>query len=68
MLTVLLLLVWWRQGEVKEVASEEWVAAVRDVAWVLKGLLSVANNKYDIPLFTRFDSANDHRSCAEQET
>ncbi|KAJ7840491.1 hypothetical protein B0H14DRAFT_2314042, partial [Mycena olivaceomarginata] len=34
MLTVLLPLVWWRRGEVKEVASEEWVAAVRDVAWV----------------------------------
>ncbi|KAJ7880239.1 hypothetical protein B0H14DRAFT_3434497 [Mycena olivaceomarginata] len=45
MLTVLLPLVWWRRGEVKEVASEEWVAAVRDVAWVLKGLLSAANNK-----------------------
>ncbi|KAJ6475838.1 hypothetical protein C8R47DRAFT_927877, partial [Mycena vitilis] len=33
MLTVLLPLVWWRQGE-EGPASEDWLAAVRDVAWV----------------------------------
>jgi hypothetical protein len=64
MLTVLLPLLWWRRGETSEVAREDWATAVRDVAWVLKGLLSAANNKYDIPLLTRCDSAN-HRSHAE---
>jgi hypothetical protein len=44
MLMVLLLLVWWRQGETIEVASEDWVTAVCDVAWVLKGLLSAVRS------------------------
>ncbi|KAJ7801520.1 hypothetical protein B0H14DRAFT_2156754, partial [Mycena olivaceomarginata] len=34
MLTVLLPLLWWRQGETSEVASEDWATTVRDVAWV----------------------------------
>ncbi|KAJ6447498.1 hypothetical protein C8R47DRAFT_919700, partial [Mycena vitilis] len=36
-LTVLLPLVWWRQGE-EGLPSEDWLAAVRDVAWALKDL------------------------------
>ncbi|KAF8145478.1 hypothetical protein K438DRAFT_1629980, partial [Mycena galopus ATCC 62051] len=39
-LTVLLPLVWWREGKKSEVASEDWLAAVHDVLWVLQGLLS----------------------------
>ncbi|KAJ6493367.1 hypothetical protein C8R45DRAFT_763528, partial [Mycena sanguinolenta] len=34
MLTVLLPLVWWREGEQMDTASEDWLAAVRDVLWV----------------------------------
>jgi hypothetical protein len=41
-LTVLLPLVWWRQGEASELASEEWAVAVHDVAWVLQSLLAAA--------------------------
>ncbi|KAJ7481079.1 hypothetical protein B0H11DRAFT_1724725, partial [Mycena galericulata] len=40
MLTVLLGLAWWYKTEGKTTA--EWVAAVKDVAWVLGGLLSEA--------------------------
>jgi hypothetical protein len=49
---VLLPLVWWRRGEQSEGPSEEWATAVRDVRWVLKGLLSAAKNKYDTPIHT----------------
>ncbi|KAJ7718507.1 hypothetical protein B0H14DRAFT_2412479 [Mycena olivaceomarginata] len=45
MLTVLLPLVWWKEGE-PDAASESWLAAVRDVLWVLQGLLSTAKEKY----------------------
>ncbi|KAJ7808076.1 hypothetical protein B0H14DRAFT_2251185, partial [Mycena olivaceomarginata] len=34
MLMVLLPLVWWREGEPGNAASEIWLAAVRDVSWV----------------------------------
>ncbi|KAJ7866592.1 hypothetical protein B0H14DRAFT_2268603, partial [Mycena olivaceomarginata] len=34
-LTVLLPLVWWRRAEGSELATDEWVTAVRDVRWVL---------------------------------
>ncbi|KAJ7797532.1 hypothetical protein B0H14DRAFT_3493682 [Mycena olivaceomarginata] len=47
-----LLLVWWRRGEKSEGPSEDWAAAVRDVLWVLKGLLSAAKNKYATPIHT----------------
>ncbi|KAJ7631950.1 hypothetical protein DFH06DRAFT_1004635 [Mycena polygramma] len=40
-LTALLLLVWWREGETGA-PTELWLAAVRDVGWVLTGLLSAA--------------------------
>ncbi|KAJ7776480.1 hypothetical protein DFH07DRAFT_731905 [Mycena maculata] len=39
-LMVLLVLVWWREKE--ESASESWLAAVRDVGWVLDELLAEA--------------------------
>ncbi|KAJ6480693.1 hypothetical protein C8R47DRAFT_982738 [Mycena vitilis] len=45
MLTVLLPLAWWRQGE-EGAPSEDWLAAVRDVAWVLEGLLSAAKTRW----------------------
>jgi hypothetical protein len=56
MLTVLLPLTWWRLGEEGNVASDGWVAAVRDVLWVLQGLLSAAKAEYETPLFPRFDN------------
>ncbi|KAJ7805533.1 hypothetical protein B0H14DRAFT_2222177, partial [Mycena olivaceomarginata] len=37
-LTILLPLVWWREGEAGEAASESWLAAVQDVLCVLQGL------------------------------
>ncbi|KAF8182184.1 hypothetical protein K438DRAFT_1601038, partial [Mycena galopus ATCC 62051] len=39
-LMVLLPLVWWRRGETSAVATEDWLAAVCDVLWVLQGLLA----------------------------
>ncbi|KAJ7846844.1 hypothetical protein B0H14DRAFT_2357400 [Mycena olivaceomarginata] len=41
-LMVLLPLVWWRRAEGSERATDEWVATVRDVGWVLQGLLATA--------------------------
>jgi hypothetical protein len=40
MLTALLCLGWWRRTEGK--ATEDWLAAVEDVKWVLAGLVSEA--------------------------
>ncbi|KAJ7825747.1 hypothetical protein B0H14DRAFT_2164473, partial [Mycena olivaceomarginata] len=34
MLTVLLPLVWWKEGEPADMESESWLAAVCDVLWV----------------------------------
>ncbi|KAJ7459207.1 hypothetical protein FB451DRAFT_1405848 [Mycena latifolia] len=45
---VLLPLVWWRQAEQGDVASDSWLHAVRDVAWALKSLLSAAKSKKHI--------------------
>jgi hypothetical protein len=55
-LTVLLPLVWWRLGEEASVASDGWTAAVRDVSWVLQGLLSAAKTKYETPISHAFDN------------
>ncbi|KAJ7693190.1 hypothetical protein B0H17DRAFT_1330545 [Mycena rosella] len=45
MLVVLLPLVWWRTEEGGDVPTDTWVAAVRNVTRVLKGLLSTAKSK-----------------------
>jgi hypothetical protein len=37
---VLLALAWWREEETKPLMS--WLAAVKDVGWVLSGLLTSA--------------------------
>ncbi|KAJ7735419.1 hypothetical protein DFH07DRAFT_753867 [Mycena maculata] len=42
-LMVLLVLVWWCEKE--ESASESWLAAVRDVGWVLDELLAEAETR-----------------------
>ncbi|KAJ7899866.1 hypothetical protein B0H13DRAFT_1883584 [Mycena leptocephala] len=44
-LTVLLPLVWWRLEEEVSIASYSWAAAMRDMSWVLQGLLSAAKTK-----------------------
>jgi hypothetical protein len=46
MLTVLLPLVWWKEGEPADAASESWLATICDMLWVLQGLLSAAKEKY----------------------
>ncbi|KAJ7096586.1 hypothetical protein B0H15DRAFT_773995 [Mycena belliarum] len=51
---VLLPLLWWRKAEKTGGASESWLRAVHDIAWVLKGLLSAATSKKYVP-FSRND-------------
>ncbi|KAJ7670790.1 hypothetical protein DFH06DRAFT_981111, partial [Mycena polygramma] len=55
MLAVMLPLVWWRLGE-EGAPSKDWLAAVHDVAFVLKGLLSAAK---EVPLWVPFFSHDD---------
>lgn len=68
MLTVLLPLVWWKlgeEGEEGDVASDDWVTAVRDVSWVLQGLLSAAKSRY-APISHAL--ITNRHSCSTQET
>ncbi|KAJ7801295.1 hypothetical protein B0H14DRAFT_3489730 [Mycena olivaceomarginata] len=42
----------WGEGKRVKDPAKDWAAAVRDVLWVLKGLLSAAKNKYATPIHT----------------
>ncbi|KAJ7036477.1 hypothetical protein C8F04DRAFT_953941 [Mycena alexandri] len=44
MLTALICLVWWLEGEGK--TTERWLAAVRDANWVVEGLVREVNERY----------------------